>query len=62
MELRDDLELDNMYALTSFILTQGDFLSMLQFKRGNSVEKSISTTNSVCPGAVTFEANIFNTK
>ena len=47
-------------CMTSLILTQGDFLPVLQFERGNSIENSISA-ESFCPGAVTFKANIFNT-
>ena len=47
--------------MTSLIVTQGDLLTMLEIERGNTTENSV-TANILCPGVVTFKANIFNTK
>ena len=47
--------------LTSLIVTQGDLLTMLEVEGWQATDNSVAA-DCFCPSAVTFKANIFNTK
>ena len=48
-------------VVTSLIVTQGDLLAMLEVEGGHTIDNSVSA-DCYCLSAVTFKANIFNTK